>query len=247
MKERLVIFMLFALLTTASGAAAQTVDWQAVQKIKPYAAISVQTEKWTRCTFQRATDDELFCQLAPKGLSFSGKQNSPLMFDREEIRAVRVEPVDMSKGFLDLIMAAGTGGGLDANHQPVEFAGIKLGGAFTLDLQYDRTQGHSGFSTEGSAVLPLFRVPGPQTDPKKKYLKVYAEPGVGYRAGDGNFGGYSSAKLMVVLISDARWGDASPYVEFQRRFPFESPLQGDNRLTIGVMLPFCRGCALGAN
>jgi len=27
----------------------------------------------------------------------------------------------------------------------------------------------------------------------------------------------------------------------------ESPLQGDNRLTIGVMLPFCRGCDLGAN
>ncbi len=244
MKNQLVIFMLFALPVTASGVAAQTLDWQAVEKIKPYTVVSVQTEKRTRCTFQRVTDDELFCQLDPKGVSFTGKRNLPLMFDREEIRAVRVEPVDISKGFLDLILAAGTGGGLDANHQPVEFAGVKLGGAFTLDLQYDRTQGHSGFSTEGSAVLPLFRVPEPQTDPKRKYLKFYAEPGVGYRAGDGDFGGYSSAKVMVLLISDARWGNTSPYVEFQRRFPFESPLKGDSRVTIGVMMALCRGCGV---
>lgn len=227
-----------------SNVAAQTLNWDAIARIKPYTVISVETQQWTRCVFVRVESDELFCQVVPRGLASLAKKSSYLMFDREEIRAVRVEPIDMSKGFLDLIMAAGTGGGLDSAHQPVEFAGVKLGGAFTLDLQYDRIQGNNGFSTEGSAVLPLFRVPGPQLNQKRKYLKLYGEPGVGYRAGNGAFGGYSSAKVMLLLISDTGWGHASPYVEFQRRFPFESPLQGDNRLTIGVIVPLCQGCGM---
>jgi hypothetical protein len=244
MKKHHFVLVLLAPLLATSMSAAQTVDWEAVTKIKPYTVISVETQQWTRCTFENVTSDELFCQIVPRGLGSLGKKSSYLMFDREEIRAVRVEPVDMSKGLLDLIMASGTGGGLDSSHQPVEFAGVKFGGAFTLDLQYDRIQGNNGFSTEGSAVLPLFRVPGPQADRKKKYLKLYGEPGVGYRAGSGAFGGYSSAKVMLLLISDAGWGHPAPYVEFQRRFPFESPLQGDNRLTIGVMVALCQGCGM---
>jgi hypothetical protein len=245
-KQRFVLAFCLSV-TAASISAAQTVDWDAVHRIKSFTVISVETEHWTRCTLNRVTDDELFCQIVPRGLASLGKKSSYLMFNREEILAVRVEPVDMSKGFLDLIMAAGTGGGLDSAHQPVEFVGVKLGGAFTLDLQYDRIQGNSGFSTEGSAVLPLFRFPRPQVDKKKKYLKLYVEPGVGYRAGNGAFGGYSSAKTMLLLVSDSSWGGSTPYIEFQRRFPFASPLQGDNRLTIGVMLALCRGCDGGAN
>lgn len=244
MKQLQIVLFVFVALIASSGASAQNVDWQAIKKITPFTVISVQTQNWTRCLFKRATEEELFCQVVPRGLASLGKQSSYLMFAREDIRAVRIEPVDKSKGFLDMIMATGTGGGLDSSHQPLEFAGVKLGGAFTVDLQYDRIQGKNGFSTEGSAVLPVFRVPAPQLNPKRKYLKLYAEPGVGYRAGGGGFGGYSSAKVMLLLISDARWGKASPYIEFQRRFPFESPLEGDNRLTIGVSVPICQGCGM---
>lgn len=91
---------------------------------------------------------------------------------------------------------------MDSSHQPTSFAGVKIGGPFALDLQYDRIHGKSGFSTEGSAELPLFRVPRFREDKEIKFLKLYAEPGVGYRAGGGPFGGYSSAKVMAVLLTD---------------------------------------------
>jgi hypothetical protein len=146
-----------------------------------------------------------------------------------------------------MIAAVGTGGGLDSTGQPTVVAGGKLGGTFTLDLQYDRLQGHNGFSTGGSAVIPLFRVPGPQLDPKKHYIKLYAEPGIGYRAGGGSFGFYSSAQLLVMLISDERWEKRTPYIEFQHRFPLDSPLQGDNRLSIGILFAICRACDVGSN
>ena len=144
------------------------------------------------------------------------------------------------------MLAAGAGGGWDSAHQPTAFGGVKVGGGpFALDLQYDRLQGHSGFSTEGSAVLPLFRVPGYRHFSERKFVKFFAEPGLGYRAGGGQFGGYSSAKVLAVLLTDT-WSDGwvAPYVEFQRRFPFQSPLQGDNRVTVGVMLAVCEHCGL---
>ena len=200
-----------------------------------------------------AATDELFCTVNNAAGSASRKlPDVELNFQRKDILTVHIELVDHSKGFLDMVVAAGGGGGLDYFHQPTEFFGVKLGGAFTLDLQYDRIQGNSGFSTEGSALIPLFRVPpiqkylipGMKQDRDRKFLKLYAEPGVGYRAGNGSYGGYSSAKVMVALLSDAWKGNASPYVEFQRRFPFGSPMQGDNRVAIGVMIAICGQCGM---
>ena len=72
------------------------------------------------------------------------------------------------------------------------------------------------------------------------------EPGVGYRAGKGHFGGYGSAKVMIAVLSDARLtrSDAapSPFLEIQRRLPFGSPLRGDTRITIGLMFAVCNHC-----
>jgi hypothetical protein len=246
MKNQRIVLFLFASLMAASGATAQTLNWQAVEKLSPRAWILVVTQKRTQCSFQKATDDKLFCELVHEDwLSGFYNRRSNLAFNRAEIREVRVVSWDDSKGPLALLLAAGGGGGLDFNHQPTSFAGVKVGGPFSLDLQYDRVQGHSGFSTEGSAVIPLFRIPRFREDKEIKFIKIYAEPGVGYRAGGGPFGGYSSAKALAVYLSD-RWPDnwVAPYLEFQRRFPFESPLQGDNRLTIGVMLALCAHCGL---
>ena len=249
MKNQRIVLFFFAPLMAASGAAAQTLDWQAVEKLSPRTWISVETQKRTECSFQKATDNKLFCEFTHEDwLSGFHDRRSNLVFNREEIREVRIanhDNYDYSQGPLSLLLAAGGGGGLDSNHQPTSFAGVKVGGPFSLDLQYDRIQGHNGFSTEGSAVVPLFRVPHFRKDKESKFLKLYAEPGVGYRAGGGPFGGYSSAKAMAVLLTDT-WADnwVAPYVEFQRRFPFESPLQGDNRLTIGVMLAVCAHCGL---
>jgi hypothetical protein len=240
---QIVLFMLASPLA-ASAAAAQALDWEAVQALPPLTRIWVTTQQRNNCYFLKATSDKLFCQL-PSRASASESSRSDLLFNRDDIREVRKVPIDMSKGFLDMILAGGGGGGLDSNGQPTVVAGGKIGGAFTLDLQYDRIQGHNGFSAGGSAVLPLFRFPGPQENKNKNYIRVYAEPGVGYRAGGGTFGFYSSAQALVLLVSDARWEKPIPYIEFQRRFPFNSPLQGDNRLSIGVMIAFCRACDQG--
>jgi len=198
-----------------------------------------------------ASNDLLYCHTNPEDwLSYFSRRyyewrQVDLAFKRADIRQVRVMPFDYSEGPLSLLLAAGGGGGLDYTHQPAGFAGVKVGGPVSLDLQYDRIQGQNGFSTEGSAVVPLFRVPRFNRDKDLKFLKVYAEPGLGYRAGGGAFGGYSSAKVLVVLLSDSWSGDwGAPYVEFQRRFPFGSPLQGDTRLTFGVMLGLCEHCGL---
>jgi hypothetical protein len=47
---------------------------------------------------------------------------------------------------------------------------------------------------------------------------------------------------MLALFSDERWGKPMPYIEVQRRFPFDSPMQGDTRVAIGVMIAMCRHC-----
>jgi hypothetical protein len=209
------------------------------------------TEKKTQCDLQRATDDKLFCHADREGWlsAFSRRyyqnRQGDMVFQREDIREVRVVPFDYSQGPLSLLLGVGGGGGLDSAHQPTSFAGIKVGGPVSFDLQYDRIQGKNGFSAEGSAVLPMFRVPRFQFDKEVRFVKVYAEPGLGYRAGDGPFGGYSSAKVLAVLLTDT-WQNnwAAPYVEFQRRFPFDSPLQGDSRLTLGFMMAVCAHCGV---
>jgi len=148
-------------------------------------------------------------------------------------------PSDISNQLGLLIAFEGAGGWQPGfATAPAAYGGVKLGGdGFTLDMGYDRFEGHSGFSAEASAMLPIFRLPGPQKNEKKNYLRVYAEPGVGYHAG-GSWDGYASAKVMVVLFSDYRLTTTStwsPFVELQRRFPFNSPLHGDNRIAVGIM------------
>jgi len=246
MKNQRIVLVLVALLMAASAATAQNLDWEAVKKLAPNTWISVETQKQTHCEFQKATDERLYCEFYSEDwLSAFHQRHSNLVFNRAEIRKVRKVPYDDSKEPLALLLAAGGGGAWDSAHQPVAFAGVKVGGPFSIDLQYDRIKGKSGFSAESSAVMPLFRVPSFRENKEIKFLKVYAEPGIGYRAGGGPFGGYTSAKVMAVLLTDT-WSDkwAAPYVEYQRRFPFESPLQGDNRLTFGMMLAVCAYCGL---
>ena len=171
------------------------------------------------------------------------------------------QPYDTST-WLELLAAAEGGGGLVSSElsQPTVYAGAKVGVpvhfgkfnsakpdyTFTLDLGYDRLQARSGFSTEVSAMLPVWRYPKPQVDESKNFLRIYGEPGVGYRAGQGPFGGYGSAKIMLSLFSDKRLdlNKASPFLEIQRRFPFDAPLHGDTRVALGLMIALCNHCGL---
>lgn len=155
----------------------------------------------------------------------------------------------------------GTGWDSGSTHAPTSQAGLKLGfgiirfgrrppneimRTLTLDFQFDRSSKRNGFSTEGSLMLPIFRHPGPRSDENSNFLRVYAEPGFGHRSGGGDFGGYASAKVMLVLLTEKRLGlnRPSPFVEIQRRIPFGSPLSGDNRVTFGLMWALCSDCGV---
>src|ERR1039458_5692717 len=106
MKNQRIVLFFFALLTAASGTAAQTLDWQAVEKLSPRTWISVETQKRTECSFQKATDNKLFCEFTHEDwLSGFHDRRSNLVFNREEIREVRIanhDNYDYSQGPLSL-------------------------------------------------------------------------------------------------------------------------------------------------
>jgi hypothetical protein len=151
----------------------------------------------------------------------------------------QVKPPDFSKVLLLMLAAEGGGGLLSGG--PTAYGGAKIGfGPGLLSLGYDRIQAHNGFSINLSGLLPVVRFPGPQKDETKNFVRIYAEPGVGNRAGSGQFGGYFSAKAMIALLSDKRlsgdtW-EGSPFIEVERRFPFKALGQGDTRISFGYML-----------
>lgn len=153
-------------------------------------------------------------------------------------------PEDLSKR-LDLLFATEGGGGFTSGPQPTAYAGIKFGGSllprpwtWTASLGYDRLRARNGFSAETSGLLPVFRMPGPRRDPSLRYLRVYTGPGIGARTGNGGFGPYLSAHVMVGLFSNKHLDldNFLPYVEYERRFPFNSLGQGDNRVKFGLMI-----------
>ena len=157
-------------------------------------------------------------------------------------------PEDLSKWFSLLLATEGGGGiGAGSQRQPSAYGGVKVGADWwTLDLGYDRVQSNNGFSTELSAMVPVFRFPRPQSNSSRNYMRIYAEPGFGRRFGDG-FHGYAGAKVMIALLSDDRIArfTYSPYIEVERRFPFNSfGSGGDTRIAIGIMLPLCTHCGL---
>lgn len=243
MKFNPIALLVFLAAAGSRAETTQTLDWKTVENIPPNTRIIVKTQQTRICDFERANEEKLFCHVQAGDSHPKQKRDSELVLDRSDIRQVRIAPYDDSKGFLALILAAGGGGGVDSTGKPVSFAGVKVGGPFAVDLQYDRAQGKNGFSIEGSPVIPLFRVPRFYGG-TGKFVKLYGEPGIGFRAGDGWFGPYASGKVMAALLSDA-WPDHGwgyPYVEYQRRFPFSSPLEGDNRITVGMMVSLCAHC-----
>ena len=159
------------------------------------------------------------------------------------------QPKDASN-WLELLLAAEGGGGFFAGpSQPTAYGGLKAGlNNFVLSFGYDRIHAQNGFSGELTGMIPVVRFPGPQKNEFANYVRIYAEPGIGNRAGGGGFGPYLSGKVMVALLSDNRLRlgsdslPASPYIEYERRFPFQSLGQGDNRITFGLMLTLCRSC-----
>jgi hypothetical protein len=162
---------------------------------------------------------------------------------------------DESESF-EFVFAMDAGGGTSAAGNPSLFGGLKIGfgccikgkhpyetgRTITLDLGYDRAESHNGFSSELSVMIPVVRFPRPRSE-ASNYLRVYAEPGVGVRAGKG-FGTYASGKVMLAWLSDQRIfrGEGSPFVEIQGRFTVLAPHRRDIRILAGAIVGLCKHC-----
>lgn len=249
MKRHLIAILLLAP-PFAFPASAKKLDWQMVERISPGTHILVTTTGGTYCAFQKATENQLFCTRNYPGSPYQGPHSDDV-FNRAEVRDVCVGTMDychafdFSEGNPVLIGALESGGGWNNGYTPTAFAGAKLGlGGLTLDLEYDRLKNRNGFSTEGSWMIPVLRVPAYKKEKDRLFFRIYAEPGLGYRAGAGPFGQYASAKALILFGKKWVDGGASPYIELQRRFPFASPLSGDNRIAVGIMVAVCEHCGL---
>ena len=150
-----------------------------------------------------------------------------------------------ASNWLSFVIAGQAGGGWEPGASSGAYAGIKFGSSRVVDLGFDRRQSRNGLSVEFSQMLPVLRYPQPSNDPTRNYIRIYAEPGIGYRTG--GTAGYASAKMMFALLSDERiesygfkW---SPYIEVQHRFPANGPLSnGDTRISFGLMYASCNHC-----
>jgi hypothetical protein len=167
-----------------------------------------------------------------------------------------IEPVPKTKPAEDLSRWPGFFTGVEGgsewffhpNSDPSGYGGVKIGGGgYSLDLGYDHIPRHNGFAIEASGMLPVFRFPRPQKNEMKNYLRIYAEPGLGYRAG-GGVGTYASAKAMLVLFSDHRLtasgSNWSPFIEVQQRFALQPGQHGDSRIMIGILSAICEHCGM---
>jgi hypothetical protein len=185
--------------------------------------------------------------LSSKSFSQTNSDDKPTSPAANTPRTKPIDDLSRWPGFL-LGVEGGSGWPFQPSSGASGYGGAKIGGAgLSLDLGYDRIPLHNGFSTEVSGMLPVFRFPRPQKDDRKNYLRIYAEPGIGYRAG-GGVGTYASAKAMIVLFSDRRLTSSdskwSPFIEVQHRFALQPGRQGDSRIMIGFMAALCEHCGM---
>ena len=168
-----------------------------------------------------------------------------------------VDHPDESESF-ELVFALHGGGGATADGGSSLFGGMKIGvgcciegkhpnergRTITLDVGYDRVGHTNAIATELSVMIPVIRFPQPRSG-TSDYLRIYAEPGVGMRAGSG-FEPYASGKVMLALLSDQRIFklQGSPFIEIQGRLTLLAPHRRDIRLLAGAIVGLCKHCGL---
>jgi hypothetical protein len=177
----------------------------------------------------------------------------PVPYERVDARHL-----DESQSF-EIVLGLVGGGGADAGspHRATQYGALKVGAGcctrgkhpnergetVTMDIGWDRLRGRSAVSFEMSLMVGVVRFPRPLPNQSRRFVRVYAEPGVGVRAGGGSFA-YYSAKAMIAFMSDdqiLKFANG-PIVEIQHRFPFNSLSRGDTRILVGVMAPLCKHC-----
>ena len=90
--------LLFSLVTAAE---VQKGEWSDVQVISPGSRISILTDRWHKCYFLRATNEDLFC-------SNEQRPGFETTFQRSDLRQVRVSELHPST-VIGVVIGIGTG------------------------------------------------------------------------------------------------------------------------------------------
>ena len=94
----------------ASTAQSQTGDWHAVENLQTGTLISVRAKHRVKCTFVAATADMVTCQLITGGLLGTvSKAAIKMIFDRQNVREVRLQHSDGSNTAVGAVVGAGVG------------------------------------------------------------------------------------------------------------------------------------------
>jgi len=178
----------------------------------------------------------------------------PVPVPHEQVSA---RHLDESQSFNMVVGLIGGGGADSTSHRATQAGALKVGvgccirgkhpnergETVTMDIGWDRVRGRSAASVEMSLMVGVVRFPRPLANQSRRFVRLYAEPGIGVRAGGGSFA-YYSAKAMIAFMSDDQILKfaSGPIVEIQHRFPFSSLSRGDTRILVGIMAPLCKHC-----
>jgi hypothetical protein len=224
------------------GMAAETLTWDGLKSLAAGTPIWVMTNKTEACVFEKTVDETLYCR--PIQSDMEDGDPKTRSFRRDDVRWLQLVPrrqywkLDDSS-WLDFVMEFGGGAAVDKRNQPNGFGSFKVGRAITLNMNLDCVSGHCGFGVENAGMIPVARYPGFVPGKRQNFARLYLEPGVGYRFGQGPYGAYTSAGALIMLWKGA--SKTTPYLEYTHRFPFGSPWQGDNRIAFGVMVAVPQG------
>ncbi|MGH9746128.1 MAG: hypothetical protein ACRD59_08470 [Candidatus Acidiferrales bacterium] len=138
---------ILVLLLIASGAQAQTGSWQAVENLSPGSIITVRARHHVRCVFRSATDDRLICDPIQRGPIPLGPDET--IYDRQDIREVRLDHSIASDVLAGAAIGAGAGAALGASSNKGALTG---GGGALLVGGFGMIIG--GFVGRDSAILP---------------------------------------------------------------------------------------------
>ena len=93
---------------------AQRGDWQAVKNLAPGTRISVKARgvfAQSLCDFERATDNQLFCERAWRSRSFASPES---VYDRKMVGEVRLEHTDRLNAATGAVVGGGVGAAIGA-------------------------------------------------------------------------------------------------------------------------------------
>ena len=219
MKKLRQVLWLIALMVTTHPVFAESVDWKAVQEVNAFTRIVVTTEKQTTCYFVRATDDKLYCTLIAVGRDEPMRKADSWCLIARRFARSQLHSTTTRRASSALLGLLAAGSDWTRRIGQPGLGGSRWVARSAWTCNTTGFTGEAGFQRRVRQWCRSSGFRGLIHATKKGFLKIFGEPGIGYRVGGGGSGSYASTKVLLVWLTD-KWTDGvRPYVEIQHRFP----------------------------